>query len=36
MEVWQKKYAEVSEALTRAEGLWVAAEEKLSAATAAA
>ena len=36
MEVWQKKYAEVSEALERAEALWIAAEEKLSAATAAA
>ena len=35
MEVWQKKYAEVSEALERAEGLWMAAEEKLTAATAA-
>jgi ATP-binding cassette subfamily F protein 3 len=34
MEVWQRKYAEVSDALERAEGLWVRAEEKLEAATA--
>ncbi|MCA0043709.1 ABC-F family ATP-binding cassette domain-containing protein [Celeribacter litoreus] len=27
--VWQKKYAEVSEAIDRAEGLWMAALEKL-------
>ncbi|MEM1066441.1 MAG: ABC-F family ATP-binding cassette domain-containing protein, partial [Pseudomonadota bacterium] len=32
MEVWQKKYAEVMEALDRAEGLWEAALEKLEAA----
>jgi ATP-binding cassette subfamily F protein 3 len=30
--VWQNKYAEVMEALNRAEGLWMAAEEKLEAA----
>ena len=36
MQVWQRKYAEVSEALERAEALWLAAEERLSGATAAA
>ena len=30
--VWQKKYAEVSEAMERAEGLWMTALEKLEAA----
>ncbi len=30
--VWQKKYAEVMEALDRAEALWLAAEERLEAA----
>ncbi|WP_066701694.1 ABC-F family ATP-binding cassette domain-containing protein [Celeribacter ethanolicus] len=30
--VWQKKYAEVSEAMDRAEALWMAALEKLEAA----
>ena len=34
MAVWQRKYAEVSEALERAEGLWLRAEERLEAATA--
>ena len=34
MQVWQRKYAEVSEALERAEGLWLRAEERLEAATA--
>ena len=32
MEVWQKKYAEVMEALARAEALWEASLEKLEAA----
>ncbi len=32
-EVWQKKYAEVRTALDRAETLWVAASEKLEAAS---
>ena len=32
-EVWQKKYAEVRTALDRAEALWVAASEKLEAAS---
>ncbi|PRY94962.1 ATP-binding cassette subfamily F protein 3 [Hasllibacter halocynthiae] len=31
-EVWQKKYAEVREAMDRAETLWLRAEEKLAAA----
>ena len=31
MEVWQRKYAEVSQALERAEGLWLRAEERLEA-----
>ena len=35
MQVWQRKYAEVSEALQRAESIWLAAEEKLQAAEAA-
>ena len=34
MEGWQKKYAEVSEAMERAEALWIAAQEKLEAAEA--
>ncbi len=34
MEVWQKKYAEVQDALERAEGLWEAALERLEAAEA--
>jgi ATP-binding cassette, subfamily F, member 3 len=33
-EVWQRKYAEVMEALDRAEALWMAAAEKLEAAEA--
>lgn len=32
-EVWQKKYAEVRTALDRAEALWIAASEKLEAAS---
>ncbi len=32
--VWQKKYAEVMDALDRAEGLWVSAQEKLDKAEA--
>ncbi|MEM6941029.1 MAG: ABC-F family ATP-binding cassette domain-containing protein [Pseudomonadota bacterium] len=32
LEVWNKKYAEVMEALDRAEALWLKAEEKLEAA----
>ena len=35
MQVWQRKYAEVSEALQRAEAIWLSAEEKLQAAEAA-
>lgn len=34
MEVWQKKYAEVQDALERAEGLWEAALQRLEAAEA--
>lgn len=34
MEVWQKKYAEVQEALARAEGMWERAAERLEAAEA--
>jgi ATP-binding cassette subfamily F protein 3 len=34
LEVWNKKYAEVMEAIDRAEALWMAAEEKLEQATA--
>ena len=34
MEGWQKKYAEVSEALERAEALWVQATDRLEAAEA--
>ena len=34
MEVWQRKYAEVSDALHRAEALWLRAEERLEAADA--
>ena len=34
MEVWQRKYGEVREALQRAEGLWLRAEERLEAAAA--
>ena len=32
--VWQKKYAELREALDRAEGLWMTALEKLEKAEA--
>jgi ATP-binding cassette subfamily F protein 3 len=35
METWQKKYAEVMEGLDRAEALWLKAQEKLEAASAA-
>ena len=34
LEVWNKKYAEVMQALDRAEALWIAAEEKLEKANA--
>lgn len=34
LEVWNRKYAEVMEALDRAEALWLAAQEKLETATA--
>ncbi|MEQ5828740.1 ABC-F family ATP-binding cassette domain-containing protein [Sulfitobacter sp. NFXS29] len=34
LDVWNKKYAEVMEALERAESLWVGAQEKLEKATA--
>ncbi|NNK16747.1 MAG: ATP-binding cassette domain-containing protein, partial [Sulfitobacter sp.] len=34
LEVWNKKYAEVMEALDRAEGIWMSAEEKLEKASA--
>ncbi len=34
LEVWNKKYAEVMEALDRAETLWMGAQEKLEKATA--
>ena len=34
LEVWNKKYAEVSEAIDRAETLWMQAEEKLETAQA--
>jgi len=34
LEVWNKKYAEVMEALDRAEALWMGAQEKLEKATA--
>ncbi|MGI3167666.1 ABC-F family ATP-binding cassette domain-containing protein [Pseudooceanicola sp. C21-150M6] len=34
LEVWNKKYAEVSEAIDRAEGLWIAAQQKLEEAEA--
>ena len=34
LEVWNKKYAEVMDALERAEALWMAALEKLEKATA--
>ncbi len=33
LETWNKKYAEVMEALDRAEALWIAAQEKLEMAT---
>ena len=33
LETWNKKYGEVMEALDRAEALWLAASEKLEAAT---
>ncbi|MDF1717170.1 MAG: ABC-F family ATP-binding cassette domain-containing protein [Antarcticimicrobium sp.] len=32
LEVWNRKYAEVSEAMDKAEALWIAAQEKLDAA----
>ena len=32
LEVWNKKYAEVMQALERAETLWMGAEEKLEKA----
>jgi ATP-binding cassette subfamily F protein 3 len=32
--VWQKKYAEVMEALDRAEAMWLTAAERLEAAEA--
>jgi ATP-binding cassette subfamily F protein 3 len=34
LDVWNKKYAEVMQALERAEGLWLSASEKLERATA--
>ena len=34
LEVWNRKYAEVMEALERAEGLWMTAQERLETATA--
>jgi len=34
MEVWQKKYAEVMDALDRAEAMWISAEDKLDKAIA--
>ncbi|MEX0364839.1 MAG: ABC-F family ATP-binding cassette domain-containing protein [Ruegeria sp.] len=34
LEVWNRKYAEVAEAMERAETLWLAAQEKLEAAEA--
>ena len=34
LETWNKKYAEVMEALDKAEGLWLAAQEKLETAIA--
>jgi ATP-binding cassette subfamily F protein 3 len=34
LETWNKKYAEVMEALDKAEALWLAAQEKLEAAAA--
>lgn len=34
LEVWNRKYAEVMEALDRAEALWLSAQEKLETATA--
>ena len=33
-QVWQKKYAEVMEALDRAETMWMTAQERLDAAQA--
>jgi len=35
LETWNRKYAEVMEALERAEALWVAAQDKLDQAVAA-
>ena len=35
LEVWNRKYAEVMDALERAEGLWLSALEKLEKAEAA-
>jgi ATP-binding cassette subfamily F protein 3 len=35
LETWSRKYAEVMEGLTRAEALWMAAQERLEAAEAA-
>ncbi|KKM82343.1 hypothetical protein LCGC14_1320520, partial [marine sediment metagenome] len=34
LEVWNKKYAEVMDALHRAEALWMGAQEKLEKANA--
>ena len=34
LEVWNKKYAEVMDALDRAENLWMTAEENLEKASA--
>ncbi|NRB04686.1 MAG: ABC transporter ATP-binding protein, partial [Rhodobacteraceae bacterium] len=34
LEVWQKKFAEVEEAIDRAEALWMQAQEQLDAAEA--
>jgi ATP-binding cassette subfamily F protein 3 len=35
LEVWNRKFAEVEEAISRAEGLWLEAQEQLEAATGA-
>ena len=34
LETWNRKYAEVMEALDKAEGLWLAAQERLDLAAA--
>ena len=34
LETWNKKYAEVMEALDKAEALWLSAQEKLESAIA--